>query len=442
MKKRNREHAKIAGMLSQIKEQARILEPKIEASNMMAFHSAQRAWSFETFGPPSVRGANGPLKHLAKEAREALAETNLEKRREEIADCLFLVFDAANRSGMSFRSLTEYAFAKLRKNQARKWPAISEQDPDGPTEHDRTGEPCPTPSAKELAEFKLTAEQTEQVLALIEQMKKQTPNVETPVDWGSSKANARTYPVDIADGEAFTGVYFVDAQKVSAGDIIPGDCVAIPSDQFARICEQGRRGADLIAKAGGFCSDFLLPGSRVSDDGFIQRIIELFDGCEFREYEAVLNANVALELPKVAKPADAGELVSDITKGEALAEIKPAAFFDIRERLRINAQTLETQNADLQAELKDLNLCWKQAEAEANELRDHLVRAVGILEAVSKNPHCGCRPFRGQCRNAQLENDLIRQMSADYLTDYSDFLTKAKENYGQYLGTLNADPAE
>ena len=198
----------------------------------------------------------------------------------------------------------------------------------------------------------------------------------------------------------------------------------------------------MIAKAGGFCSDFLLPGSRVSDDGFIQRIIELFDGCEFREYEAVLNANVALELPKVAKPADAGELVSDITKGEALAEIKPAAFFDIRERLRINAQTLETQNADLQAELKDLNLCWKQAEAEANELRDHLVRAVGILEAVSKNPHCGCRPFRGQCRNAQLENDLIRQMSADYLTDYSDFLTKAKENYGQYLGTLNADPAE
>jgi hypothetical protein len=71
------------------------------------------------------------LKHLAKEAVEAQvrpADTL------EIADCLFLVFDAARRAGLTLEGLITVAEAKLLINKARKW---SKPSSDEPVEHIR-----------------------------------------------------------------------------------------------------------------------------------------------------------------------------------------------------------------------------------------------------------------------------------------------------------------
>ena len=85
----------------------------------------------------------GPLEHLIKEAKEAHAEASgedfdLSKLKKEIADCLFLVFDAAHRAGMSYAELTKVAMAKLKENKQRKWPDWRTMDPNKAIEHDRT----------------------------------------------------------------------------------------------------------------------------------------------------------------------------------------------------------------------------------------------------------------------------------------------------------------
>jgi len=118
------------------------------AVDMLDFFELLAEWSAETFGPRERRGPIGPLKHLEKESREAYSETDPEKRKEEIADCLFLVFDAAQRAGMSYSELTRVAMAKLAKNKTRTWPAWHGTEPDTAIEHDRTGEcsVCGNPS--------------------------------------------------------------------------------------------------------------------------------------------------------------------------------------------------------------------------------------------------------------------------------------------------------
>ena len=126
----------------------------MSAVDMLDFFERQRDWSYETFGPPSFKGPCGPLDHLKKEAAEAFAEahkaTHLEpgwshdKVREEIADCLFLVFDAAHRAGMSYADLSRVAMAKLAKNKARTWPDWRGTDPDKAIEHDRIAEATPS----------------------------------------------------------------------------------------------------------------------------------------------------------------------------------------------------------------------------------------------------------------------------------------------------------
>lgn len=107
-------------------------------TGMRAFFEAQREWSYETFGPASFKGPKGPLKHLMKEAVEAHDEPDPRKRRMEIVDCLFLVFDAAHREGMTFEDISAGAHHKLAKNKARTWPDWRGTDPDQPIEHDRT----------------------------------------------------------------------------------------------------------------------------------------------------------------------------------------------------------------------------------------------------------------------------------------------------------------
>ena len=80
------------------------------------FWDQQAEWSRATFGSDTERGPLGPLKHLEKEAKEAQenaewvqknpekfdgVKQNTVELRTEIADCLFLTFDAARRAGMT-----------------------------------------------------------------------------------------------------------------------------------------------------------------------------------------------------------------------------------------------------------------------------------------------------------------------------------------------------
>lgn len=89
-------------------------------------------WSQKTFGADENRGPIGPLKHLKKEANEAILVAR-EMREDgllsgcdmetEVADCLLLVFDAARRGGVSLMELIEAARRKLVANKSRTYPS-------------------------------------------------------------------------------------------------------------------------------------------------------------------------------------------------------------------------------------------------------------------------------------------------------------------------------
>lgn len=102
------------------------------------FFERHAVWSQETFGTDQERGPLGALKHLEKEAVEAQVETTSKdhtRLRGEIADCLFLTFDAARRSGMDYDDLFDEVEAKFAKNKKRVWQKPS--SPDQPIEHVR-----------------------------------------------------------------------------------------------------------------------------------------------------------------------------------------------------------------------------------------------------------------------------------------------------------------
>jgi len=109
----------------------------IRVSRTQRFWNEHSEWSQRTFGTDQERGPLGALKHLEKEAREAQSEVGEchAELQEEIADCLFLTFDAARRAGMTLDSLLDTAFAKLEKNKTRVWakPATGDE----PIEHVR-----------------------------------------------------------------------------------------------------------------------------------------------------------------------------------------------------------------------------------------------------------------------------------------------------------------
>lgn len=109
---------------------------RLEASRgLRAFWQSQAAWSEATFGTTAERGPLGPLKHLAKEVQEVIADpTDVT----EFADCVFLVFDAARRAGFTYDELVAAAWTKLEINKARKWQVPTKGDE--AVEHDRTGE--------------------------------------------------------------------------------------------------------------------------------------------------------------------------------------------------------------------------------------------------------------------------------------------------------------
>lgn len=83
-------------------------------------------WSQATFGADADRGPAGPLKHLALEVQECLADpTDLV----EYADLIFLTFDACRRAGFTYDQLTRAIEAKLKVNMARKWGKPSSGEP-------------------------------------------------------------------------------------------------------------------------------------------------------------------------------------------------------------------------------------------------------------------------------------------------------------------------
>lgn len=90
------------------------------------FWNERAEWSIATFGPVDERGPMGPVLHLKEEVDEALEHLNnspydKSKFVEELVDCLFLIEDAAMRSGLSYNDFYHAAFAKLQKNKKRVW---------------------------------------------------------------------------------------------------------------------------------------------------------------------------------------------------------------------------------------------------------------------------------------------------------------------------------
>ncbi len=76
-------------------------------------------WSQKTFGLDTERGPLGALKHLEEEAREAQANPY---GKEELADCLILLLDAARRADTSPSVLVQAARDKMKINKARVHP--------------------------------------------------------------------------------------------------------------------------------------------------------------------------------------------------------------------------------------------------------------------------------------------------------------------------------
>lgn len=106
-------------------------------------------WSEEAFGPDSVRGPIGPLKHLTKEIDEVLEvlqpgivhAIDRNDLLEEFADLQHLVFDACRRAGFSYRELVDACHLKQLKNRSRTWPDWRAQPTTvEPMEHDRSKE--------------------------------------------------------------------------------------------------------------------------------------------------------------------------------------------------------------------------------------------------------------------------------------------------------------
>jgi hypothetical protein len=116
--------------------------------NLEEFWKLHSDWSQATFGTDAERGPKGPLLHLKKEVEECLqayeqwnspdymdAAHNRDLLRMEIIDCLFLVIDAARRTGMTHNQFLELAYSKLEINKNRRW---NKPTSDEPAEHVRT----------------------------------------------------------------------------------------------------------------------------------------------------------------------------------------------------------------------------------------------------------------------------------------------------------------
>lgn len=116
-------------------------EQQILGAALSELAKDQSEWSQATFGKDSDRGPIGALRHLAKEAEEAIDAIpyGYQSLRTELADCLLLILDAARRSGVLPIALIAAAQAKMVVNRERTWPKPVD---DMPVEHTREFRSC------------------------------------------------------------------------------------------------------------------------------------------------------------------------------------------------------------------------------------------------------------------------------------------------------------
>lgn len=100
--------------------QGRNTQPAQERDQVRSDHAE---WSQATFGDV---GPVGPLKHLSKEALEAVAEPG---DLSEWADMQFLLWDAQRRAGITDEQITQAMIEKLAVNKQREWPEPKDGEP-------------------------------------------------------------------------------------------------------------------------------------------------------------------------------------------------------------------------------------------------------------------------------------------------------------------------
>lgn len=92
-------------------------------AKLIDFWNEQSTWSQETFGSDSVRGPQGPIKHIIKECDEVLENP---KDLKEYVDIGVLLCDATRRAGFTLEQLVNGMYEKLQENKRREWPKMSQ----------------------------------------------------------------------------------------------------------------------------------------------------------------------------------------------------------------------------------------------------------------------------------------------------------------------------
>lgn len=95
-------------------------------SGFRDIYAAHAEWSRETFGDDGERGPQGPLKHLIKEAEEAMENPS---DPHEFADCMFLTMDAARRAGHDVNALLFAMAEKLDILKTRSYKKVPDGQP-------------------------------------------------------------------------------------------------------------------------------------------------------------------------------------------------------------------------------------------------------------------------------------------------------------------------
>lgn len=89
-------------------------------------YASHAAWSRKTFGADREFGPVGPLKHLIKEAEEALQNPS---DLHELADCMLLVMDASLRAGHDLNTFIRAMIEKREILKQRDYPKVADGQP-------------------------------------------------------------------------------------------------------------------------------------------------------------------------------------------------------------------------------------------------------------------------------------------------------------------------
>lgn len=109
-------------------------QPDTCVPNIELLAKEQSEWSQKTFGTDEQKGPIGALKHIIKEAQEAIENPD---GVEEYADLLLLVLDASRRAEHDVRALIRAAIDKLSILKTRQYPPFDPAKVDEAVEHVR-----------------------------------------------------------------------------------------------------------------------------------------------------------------------------------------------------------------------------------------------------------------------------------------------------------------